>query len=270
MGRKKSKRKPPAKKQGAKLAKTFDCPFCNHESSCEVTMYIPMWCPPSVHPLLMFLTILMLRVLHASSLFVIKSFRWKKYNALLRITIYLILLLIQTENMTRMLASLSATYVTRTSKPLQIVSRQLYVVYSELSHTLGSIVLVVRVQIEFVVLYTCMARYLWQMWLFPWYWGKIQEWWVWKPIKHSLFVPQELCLRRQNLKYCQCEYQTHHDQIYWFESKIISEWMEVLIGETFVLEMPVSHGPLIPRALWHRFKQRNRCLHRLDRRMWRC
>eukprot|EP00041_Stephanoeca_diplocostata_P012264 m.205702 g.205702 ORF g.205702 m.205702 type:complete len:99 (-) comp18880_c0_seq30:217-513(-) len=38
MGRKKSKRKAPAKKQGAKLAKSFDCPICNHESSCEVTI----------------------------------------------------------------------------------------------------------------------------------------------------------------------------------------------------------------------------------------
>mmetsp|Transcript_36699 Transcript_36699/g.96102 ORF Transcript_36699/g.96102 Transcript_36699/m.96102 type:complete len:126 (-) Transcript_36699:50-427(-) len=38
MGRKKSKRKPPAKKAGQKLAEVFDCPFCNHEGSCKVTI----------------------------------------------------------------------------------------------------------------------------------------------------------------------------------------------------------------------------------------
>eukprot|EP00035_Acanthoeca_spectabilis_P003105 m.91279 g.91279 ORF g.91279 m.91279 type:complete len:126 (+) comp11929_c0_seq2:3533-3910(+) len=36
MGRKKSKRKPPAKKAADKLAETFDCPFCNHEATCKV------------------------------------------------------------------------------------------------------------------------------------------------------------------------------------------------------------------------------------------
>ncbi|KAH3694660.1 hypothetical protein DPMN_082252 [Dreissena polymorpha] len=39
MGRRKSKRKPPPKvKNIQKMAVTFNCPFCNHENSCEVKL----------------------------------------------------------------------------------------------------------------------------------------------------------------------------------------------------------------------------------------
>ncbi|XP_055349314.1 transcription elongation factor 1 homolog [Paramacrobiotus metropolitanus] len=39
MGKRKSKRKPPAKrKQLENLATMFNCPFCNHERSCEVKL----------------------------------------------------------------------------------------------------------------------------------------------------------------------------------------------------------------------------------------
>lgn len=39
MGRRKSKRKPPAKRKNIeKLDVFFNCPFCNHEKSCEVKL----------------------------------------------------------------------------------------------------------------------------------------------------------------------------------------------------------------------------------------
>ncbi|XP_065904413.1 transcription elongation factor 1 homolog [Dysidea avara] len=39
MGRRKSKRKPPPKKKlTGSLDTQFNCPFCNHEKSCEVKM----------------------------------------------------------------------------------------------------------------------------------------------------------------------------------------------------------------------------------------
>eukprot|EP00039_Didymoeca_costata_P001227 m.50871 g.50871 ORF g.50871 m.50871 type:complete len:83 (-) comp10691_c0_seq1:1347-1595(-) len=38
MGKRKSKRKPPPKKSAGKLATKFDCPSCNHEMSCEVSL----------------------------------------------------------------------------------------------------------------------------------------------------------------------------------------------------------------------------------------
>uniref|UniRef100_T1H732 Transcription elongation factor 1 homolog n=1 Tax=Megaselia scalaris TaxID=36166 RepID=T1H732_MEGSC len=39
MGRRKSKRKPPAKRKAIMpLDQQFNCPFCNHEKSCEVKM----------------------------------------------------------------------------------------------------------------------------------------------------------------------------------------------------------------------------------------
>ncbi|XP_018801090.1 PREDICTED: transcription elongation factor 1 homolog isoform X3 [Bactrocera latifrons] len=39
MGRRKSKRKPPPKKKNIEpLDQQFNCPFCNHEKSCEVKM----------------------------------------------------------------------------------------------------------------------------------------------------------------------------------------------------------------------------------------
>ncbi|CAK9302409.1 unnamed protein product [Gordionus sp. m RMFG-2023] len=39
MGRKKSKRKPPQKQKSIQpLEKQFNCPFCNHEKSCDVKM----------------------------------------------------------------------------------------------------------------------------------------------------------------------------------------------------------------------------------------
>ncbi|XP_065183255.1 transcription elongation factor 1 homolog [Sycon ciliatum] len=39
MGKRKSKRKPPPKRKlTGNLSKVFNCPFCNHESSCEVVM----------------------------------------------------------------------------------------------------------------------------------------------------------------------------------------------------------------------------------------
>ncbi|XP_014271581.1 transcription elongation factor 1 homolog isoform X1 [Halyomorpha halys] len=39
MGRRKSNRKPPPKRKAiVPLDTQFDCPFCNHEKSCEVTM----------------------------------------------------------------------------------------------------------------------------------------------------------------------------------------------------------------------------------------
>ena len=41
MGRRKSKRKPPSKKKAIQPLDTqFNCPFCNHEKSCEVKMYL--------------------------------------------------------------------------------------------------------------------------------------------------------------------------------------------------------------------------------------
>lgn len=41
MGRRKSKRKPPAKRKAIEpLDQQFNCPFCNHEKSCEVKMYV--------------------------------------------------------------------------------------------------------------------------------------------------------------------------------------------------------------------------------------
>lgn len=41
MGRRKSKRKPPSKKKAIQPLDTqFNCPFCNHEKSCEVKMYV--------------------------------------------------------------------------------------------------------------------------------------------------------------------------------------------------------------------------------------
>jgi len=41
MGRRKSKRKPPPKRKNIEpLDQQFNCPFCNHEKSCEVKMYI--------------------------------------------------------------------------------------------------------------------------------------------------------------------------------------------------------------------------------------
>ena len=40
MGRRKSKRKPPSKKKAIQPLDTqFNCPFCNHEKSCEVKMH---------------------------------------------------------------------------------------------------------------------------------------------------------------------------------------------------------------------------------------
>ncbi|KZC10260.1 PREDICTED: transcription elongation factor 1 homolog [Dufourea novaeangliae] len=42
MGRRKSKRKPPSKKKAIQPLDTqFNCPFCNHEKSCEVKMDKP-------------------------------------------------------------------------------------------------------------------------------------------------------------------------------------------------------------------------------------
>ncbi|VVC30458.1 Transcription elongation factor 1 [Cinara cedri] len=39
MGRRKSKRKPPQKRKAIEPLDTqFNCPFCNHEKSCEVKM----------------------------------------------------------------------------------------------------------------------------------------------------------------------------------------------------------------------------------------
>ncbi|XP_030371940.1 transcription elongation factor 1 homolog [Scaptodrosophila lebanonensis] len=39
MGRRKSKRKPPPKRKAIMpLEQQFNCPFCNHERSCEVKM----------------------------------------------------------------------------------------------------------------------------------------------------------------------------------------------------------------------------------------
>ncbi|XP_019645798.1 PREDICTED: transcription elongation factor 1 homolog isoform X2 [Branchiostoma belcheri] len=38
MGRRKSKRKPEAKKRQDPLETQFTCPFCNHEKACEVKM----------------------------------------------------------------------------------------------------------------------------------------------------------------------------------------------------------------------------------------
>lgn len=39
MGRRKKKAKPPPKRKAiVPLDKQFNCPFCNHEKSCEVTM----------------------------------------------------------------------------------------------------------------------------------------------------------------------------------------------------------------------------------------
>ena len=39
MGRRKSKRKPPPKNRATEPLDTlFNCPFCNHEKSCEVKM----------------------------------------------------------------------------------------------------------------------------------------------------------------------------------------------------------------------------------------
>ncbi len=40
MGKKTSKRKPPAKKQRGKVDTEFTCPFCNHDKSCIVTLYV--------------------------------------------------------------------------------------------------------------------------------------------------------------------------------------------------------------------------------------
>ena len=41
MGRRKSKRKaPPKKKMTGPLDTQFTCPFCNHEKSCEVKLYV--------------------------------------------------------------------------------------------------------------------------------------------------------------------------------------------------------------------------------------
>uniref|UniRef100_A0A0K8UGF5 Transcription elongation factor 1 homolog n=1 Tax=Bactrocera latifrons TaxID=174628 RepID=A0A0K8UGF5_BACLA len=41
MGRRKSKRKPPPKKKNIEpLDQQFNCPFCNHEKSCEVKIFI--------------------------------------------------------------------------------------------------------------------------------------------------------------------------------------------------------------------------------------
>ena len=41
MGRRKSKRKPPPKKKlTGDLDSQFTCPFCNHEKSCDVKMYV--------------------------------------------------------------------------------------------------------------------------------------------------------------------------------------------------------------------------------------
>lgn len=43
MGRRKSKRKPPAKRKAIMpLDIQFNCPFCNHEKSCEVKMYVQL------------------------------------------------------------------------------------------------------------------------------------------------------------------------------------------------------------------------------------
>ncbi|XP_050702035.1 transcription elongation factor 1 homolog [Eriocheir sinensis] len=42
MGRRKSKRKPPPKRKNIQPLDTqFNCPFCNHEKSCEVKMDKP-------------------------------------------------------------------------------------------------------------------------------------------------------------------------------------------------------------------------------------
>lgn len=38
MGRRKSSRKPPPKKRTGPLDTEFDCPFCNHQKSCDVKM----------------------------------------------------------------------------------------------------------------------------------------------------------------------------------------------------------------------------------------
>ncbi|XP_018801089.1 PREDICTED: transcription elongation factor 1 homolog isoform X2 [Bactrocera latifrons] len=45
MGRRKSKRKPPPKKKNIEpLDQQFNCPFCNHEKSCEVKMHYLKLC----------------------------------------------------------------------------------------------------------------------------------------------------------------------------------------------------------------------------------
>lgn len=45
MGRRKSKRKPPSKKKAIQPLDTqFNCPFCNHEKSCEVKMWVQQIC----------------------------------------------------------------------------------------------------------------------------------------------------------------------------------------------------------------------------------
>ena len=38
MGRRRSKRKAPSKKKNDPLESQFNCPFCNHEKSCDVKM----------------------------------------------------------------------------------------------------------------------------------------------------------------------------------------------------------------------------------------
>ena len=38
MGRRKSKRQAPARRNMLVLDQIFDCPFCNHEKSCDVNM----------------------------------------------------------------------------------------------------------------------------------------------------------------------------------------------------------------------------------------
>lgn len=41
MGRRKSKRKPPSKRKAIEpLDQQFNCPFCNHEKSCDVKMFV--------------------------------------------------------------------------------------------------------------------------------------------------------------------------------------------------------------------------------------
>ena len=41
MGRRKSKRKPPSRRKAIEPLDTqFNCPFCNHEKSCEVKMCV--------------------------------------------------------------------------------------------------------------------------------------------------------------------------------------------------------------------------------------
>ncbi|XP_046846589.1 transcription elongation factor 1 homolog [Xenia sp. Carnegie-2017] len=41
MGRRRSKRKAPTKKKNDPLESQFNCPFCNHEKSCDVKMDRP-------------------------------------------------------------------------------------------------------------------------------------------------------------------------------------------------------------------------------------